>query len=88
MKKLIPIIVLGALTSFSTPLTSCKKEVAAKDESATLSDKTVFICDSQTAKKYHFSKNCRGLSNCKHKIVEVTITKAKSGGRTLCGWED
>lgn len=49
----------------------------------------VYICDSDGAKKYHYSKNCRGLSNCKHTIKKVTLADAKKKGKkTLCGWED
>ena len=48
----------------------------------------VFICVSKGAKKYHFSKSCKGLSNCKHTIKEVKISEAKEMGLTLCGWED
>ncbi len=50
---------------------------------------TVYICNSTTAKKYHYSKTCRGLGACKHDIKEVNITDAKTKyNRTLCGWED
>lgn len=51
-------------------------------------DSKVFICVSKGAKKYHYKENCRGLGNCKHEIKEVSITKAKDLGLTLCGWED
>lgn len=50
--------------------------------------KTVYICDSSTATKYHYTTNCRGLSNCQHKILKTTLETAKSKGRTLCGWEN
>lgn len=48
----------------------------------------VYICGTKGAKKYHYSKNCRGLSNCKHEIKEVTLKEAKEYGLDLCGWED
>ncbi|MBE8712694.1 hypothetical protein C4F49_03235 [Sphingobacterium sp. KB22] len=48
----------------------------------------VYICASKNGKRYHFTKNCRGLSNCRAKIVKTTIYKAKKQGKTLCGWED
>jgi hypothetical protein len=50
--------------------------------------KTVFICNSDGAKKYHLKSNCRGLSNCQHKVIPVTLGKAKGQGKTLCKWED
>lgn len=52
------------------------------------SDTTVYICMGKGSKKYHYRKNCRGLSNCSTKIHEVNLKKAKEMGRTLCGWED
>ena len=47
---------------------------------------TVYICDSRGATRYHYRSNCRGLSNCKHKIVSVPLEKAMKD-RTLCKWE-
>lgn len=49
---------------------------------------SVYICTGKYSKKYHYKKNCRGLSNCKAKIKAVDIKTAKEFGRTLCGWED
>jgi hypothetical protein len=50
---------------------------------------TVYICYSSKAKKYHYSKTCRGLSACTHDIKSVSLTDAKTKfNRTLCGWED
>ena len=51
-------------------------------------DTNVYICMGKGSKKYHYNKNCRGLSNCSTKINEVALEKAKEMGRTLCGWED
>lgn len=48
----------------------------------------VYICDSSGGKKYHYTKICRGLSNCKHEIKKMSLQKAKNAGKTLCGWED
>lgn len=50
--------------------------------------KEVFICSSAGAKKYHYSKNCRGLSPCKHEIKNILKSDAQNKGLTLCGWED
>lgn len=49
---------------------------------------TVYICNSSGAKKYHLKENCKGLSTCQHKILKITLEKAKADGKTLCGWED
>ena len=49
----------------------------------------VYICDSSNAHAYHYKKDCRGLSRCKHKVLKVTLEDAKAKhGRKLCGWED
>lgn len=49
------------------------------------SGKTVYI--TETGTKYHYNKNCRGLSNA-NKIYSTTLSKAKAKGLTLCGYED
>ena len=49
----------------------------------------VYICNSNGAKKYHYTKSCRGLNACKHEIKKVSLSDAKYDyKRTLCGWED
>jgi len=47
----------------------------------------VYICDSSNATRYHLVKNCRGLSNCSHRIITVTLEEAKRRNLTLCKWE-
>ena len=51
-------------------------------------ESNVYICVSKGAKKQHYSKNCRGLSNCKHEIRKVTLEEAQNNGLDFCGWED
>lgn len=70
---LLPLLIL-ILSGFDTPVNS--------------DTNTVYLCMGKGSKKYHYRKNCRGLSNCSTKIHEVTLKKAKEMGRTLCGWED
>lgn len=48
----------------------------------------VYVCMGKSSKRYHYNQKCRGLSNCSTKIHEITLSKAKEMGRTLCGWED
>ncbi|NAS31990.1 hypothetical protein GTQ40_13475 [Flavobacteriaceae bacterium R38] len=48
----------------------------------------VYICKGKGSKRYHFNKNCRGLSRCSTKIHKTSLKHAKELGRTLCGWED
>ena len=51
-------------------------------------DTDVYLCDTKGGKKYHFKKDCQGLSNCKGQIIKVTLTEAKEKGKTICGYED
>ncbi|AWH86858.1 hypothetical protein HYN59_17855 [Flavobacterium album] len=51
-------------------------------------EKEVYICQSKGAKRYHFTKDCRGLSNCKAEIEKVTLSEAQKQGKTVCGYED
>lgn len=48
----------------------------------------VYLCNSKGGKKYHFTKDCQGLRNCKAEIIKVTLSEAKSKGKTICGYED
>lgn len=53
-----------------------------------LTEKEVFICGPKGAKKYHYYQDCRGLSQCDHKIFKVTVSVAENYNLTLCRWED
>lgn len=48
----------------------------------------VWICDSPSAEVYHLDENCRGLKKCSHEIKKITLDRAKSLKRRLCGFED
>lgn len=50
--------------------------------------KTIYLCDNGKTKKYHLSKQCRGLRNCSYKILKMNLDKAQKTGYSLCGWED
>ncbi|PVX45670.1 hypothetical protein C8C85_1471 [Flavobacterium sp. 103] len=54
----------------------------------TLTNDTVYICKGPYSKKYHYDKNCRGLSNCSTEIYSVSKKESQNSGRTLCGLED
>ena len=49
------------------------------------SDVTVYICTGPQSKKYHATKDCRGLNKCSEDIISVSLEKAKSMGRGPCG---
>ena len=48
---------------------------------------TVYICSGAKGKKYHLRSDCRGLSNCSHRLVKMKLSDAEKEGRTLCGFE-
>lgn len=83
MKKVIVLFLsVSLLMSFSAKAPTAKRAFISKVT-------YVYICDSKGATKYHYRKNCRGLSSCKHDIVKVTLDQAvKKGKKSLCGWED
>ena len=49
-------------------------------------DKGVYICTGRTAKRYHKTENCQGLSRCSGEVRKVTIDEAKAMHRTPCHW--
>lgn len=55
------------------------------DSGTTTKGKTVYI--TATGSRYHYNKNCRGLSNAS-KIYKTTLKAAKAKGLTLCKYED
>lgn len=48
---------------------------------------TVYVCDSPDATRYHLNEHCRGLSNCSHRIIKMTLEEAIKSHKTLCHWE-
>jgi len=51
-------------------------------------NRLVLLCDSPTSEVYHLDENCRGLKKCIHEIKKITLDRAKSLQRRLCGFED
>jgi len=62
-------------------LSDCKTAITPTDNTI------VYICESSNGKKYHLNPNCKGLRNCSHRIVKLTLGEAKRRGKTLCHWE-
>ena len=63
------LLTLALLCSFaSTPTTA---EIAAADMTY------VYICTGSSSTKYHKTALCRGLNNCKGKIIKVSRTVAE-----------
>lgn len=53
-------------------------------EKVSASEAMVYICVRENSKRYHCDRDCRGLNRCDHTIRKVTVSKAKSLGRTPC----
>ncbi|MCS6991519.1 MAG: hypothetical protein NZL95_06610 [Chitinophagales bacterium] len=46
----------------------------------------VWLCEGNYATRYHRYRNCRGLSNCKGTVRQVSKKDAIAIGRTACGY--
>lgn len=49
-------------------------------------DGKVYICTGPQSKRYHCTPKCKGLHSCSKKVIAVSLSKARSMGRTPCGW--
>lgn len=79
MKKLFSILLtLSLLCTFA--------DIPSTTEiSATNTTTYVYICTGSSSTKYHKTGSCRGLNNCKGKIVKVSKSEAENKyGRTAC----
>ncbi|HUH73299.1 MAG TPA: hypothetical protein VLZ75_02720 [Chitinophagales bacterium] len=47
----------------------------------------VYICTGPQSIKYHYSSKCRGLNSCSKDVIAVSLTEARSKGRTFCRLE-
>ena len=45
---------------------------------------TVYICDSEGAKRFHASDTCGGILSCGETILQVTRDEAERSRRTYC----
>ena len=76
----------NAPASFLTSETMA--ENAADTALAVPAATTVHVCKSTGAKRYHPNEKCRGLKQCTHEVVTMTVKEAEGKGLTLCGYED
>ena len=49
-------------------------------------EQSVYICTGPQSKRFHKTSHCRGLNSCSGEVLKVSISKAKSMGRTPCKW--
>lgn len=47
----------------------------------------VYVCKSNLGKKYHYTENCEGLSNCKHEVAHISKEEAQKLGYKICELE-
>ena len=67
----------------ATNIYSRIERISANDLNA---EQTVYMCTGPQSKRFHKISQCRGLNSCSGDILEITISKAKSMGRTPCKW--
>ncbi|EHQ25896.1 hypothetical protein Mucpa_1742 [Mucilaginibacter paludis DSM 18603] len=48
----------------------------------------VFVCDSHHSNNYHLRADCRGLSDCSHRLTQITLKDARRSKKILCTWEN
>lgn len=49
-------------------------------------DGKVYVCTGPQSKRYHCTPRCKGLHSCSKQVIAVSLSKARSMGRTPCGW--
>ncbi len=64
-------------------LSACKSEKRAKQERWGYSE-NVFICSGVSAKRYHSTDDCSGLSRCRGEIQIMPVEEAEDEGKTPC----
>ncbi len=71
----------------SATLIPLKESAPQRKKAAEPTGKTVWICQSAAAKRYHYNASCRGLKRCTHTVLKTTVERAKAVGLTMCGFE-
>ena len=81
MKKFILLLAAAAIVcgGFTACSNAQAKEVATESDA-----KVVYICTGGSSTRYHSTKHCKGLGNCRGTIREVSEDQAKRMGRTPC----
>ena len=44
----------------------------------------VYVCTGPSAKRYHRTPNCSGLSRCSREVKKITLQETEKKGRTPC----
>ncbi len=83
MKK----ILLALTLCFSVFAFSNVNYISSKNPTTHITPKTdsVYICNSTTAYAYHSTSDCKGLNNCTHGVIKVSLSDATNKyGRRPC----
>lgn len=67
------------LLDFSSCGSSHKRMAVPTD-----SNSKVWVCTGGSSKRYHAYSNCKGLSNCRASVEEISLQEAESMERTPC----
>lgn len=77
MKRLLVLI-------FSVTLLTANGSLIAQQEHNRAEESCVYICTGKSSKRYHSTKECKGLGNCGGRVIALTLTQAEKMGRTPC----
>lgn len=76
MRTLFAIMIIGCLSI------SCSRD--QKQAKPAVNSESVYVCTGSSAKRYHSTESCRGLSRCSGEILEMAVEEAEEHGRTPC----
>jgi hypothetical protein len=77
-------IILKSALGIALLLTPAIETIASQNEKQVYASEQVYICTGPSAKRYHKSASCRGLSRCSGEIIKVSKSEAQSRGKTPC----
>lgn len=63
-------------------LISCGKKT--KHNAGDTEEGVVYVCVSNSARRYHVDPECKGLRQCSYEIIATTVEEAQDNGRTPC----
>lgn len=75
MKRILPLALII--------LASCGNH-HHKQEKYEANPDCIYVCSGHSAKRYHSVGNCKGISRCSGKVLEMTIEEAEDEGKTPC----
>lgn len=78
--------IIKSILGLALLLTPAIETIASQNERNSNKRTTVYICTGPKSYRYHRTKNCRGFKNCSTEIQAVSLSYAKSIGRTPCGY--